>query len=83
MGRAVNVGTGIGHSVSDVIASAGRAVGFGGAVLAEGTRMRPGERAVVVADPAVLRALTGWAPRFTLDAAIVKLISDAGTGSKG
>ena len=59
---ALNLGTGRGHSVRDVVAAVERATGRR-IPLHEAPR-RPGDPPVLVADPARARAVLGWAPRF-------------------
>jgi UDP-glucose 4-epimerase len=60
---ALNVGTGQGFSVRQVIASVARVTGR--AVPVQPAPRRAGDPAVLVADASRLRALTGWAPRHT------------------
>ena len=59
---ALNLGTGVGHSVRDVIASVER-VG-GKTVNTRECARRPGDPPALVAD-ASAAAATGWAPRYT------------------
>jgi UDP-glucose 4-epimerase len=63
--RAVNLGTGRGHSVLEVIAAAGRAVGRD--IAHEIVDRRPGDVATTYADPALARELLGWEATRTLD----------------
>ena len=60
---ALNVGTGRGYSVHEVIASVARVTNH--PVPAIQSPRRAGDPAVLVADPHRLRELTGWTPRFT------------------
>jgi UDP-glucose 4-epimerase len=60
---ALNVGTGHGFSVREVIASVARVTGR--AVPVEPAPRRAGDPAVLVADATRLRALTGWTPQHT------------------
>jgi UDP-glucose 4-epimerase len=60
---ALNVGTGQGFSVRQVIEAVGRVTGR--AVPLQPAPRRAGDPAVLVADATRLRALTGWAPRIT------------------
>ena len=59
----LNVGTGKGYSVRDVIAAIARVTGC--PVPTIQAPRRPGDPAILVADPHRLRTLTGWHPRFT------------------
>ena len=63
--RAVNVGTGTGSSVLEVVAAAARAVGS--EIPYEVTDRRPGDVPCVYADTTLSRELLGWTPRFDLD----------------
>jgi UDP-glucose 4-epimerase len=56
--RAVNLGTGIGHSVLEVIAAASSAVGR--ELPYEIVARRPGDAARVFADPSLAASLLGW-----------------------
>jgi UDP-glucose 4-epimerase len=58
----LNVGTGRGFSVREVIAAVGRVTGRPVPVLP--APRRAGDPAVLVADATRLRARTGWAPRY-------------------
>lgn len=62
---AVNLGTGNGSSVLDVIAAAARAVG--GEVPYKVVGRRPGDIAATWADPALAHELLGWRTTRTLD----------------
>jgi UDP-glucose 4-epimerase len=62
---AVNLGTGRGHSVLEVIAAASRAVGRD--LPYEVVDRRPGDIAATWADPARARELLGWEATRTLD----------------
>ena len=63
--RAVNVGTGSGSSVLEVVAAASRAVGVD--IPYEIVGRRPGDVPCVYADTTLSRELLGWTPRFDLD----------------
>jgi UDP-glucose 4-epimerase len=63
--RAVNVGTGSGSSVLEVVAAASRAVGAD--IPYEVVGRRPGDVPCVYADTTLSRELLGWTPRFDLD----------------
>lgn len=62
---AVNLGTGQGYSVLEVIAAAGRAVGNDLPYSVVGRR--EGDAACVYADPSLASELLGWTPTRTLD----------------
>jgi UDP-glucose 4-epimerase len=65
----LNVGTGQGHSVREVIASVERVTGR--LVPVEAAPRRPGDPPVLVADATLLRRLTEWSPRHAgLDAMV-------------
>jgi len=66
-GFSLNLGTGRGCSVAELVATAGRLTGRPVPVV-DGPR-RPGDPPVLVADPACANRLLGWRPRFdTVDA---------------
>jgi UDP-glucose-4-epimerase GalE len=66
---AVNLGTGRGFSVREVIAAAGEVTGR--RIPVREAPRRPGDPPVLVADPARARRLLGFAPRYTELAPIV------------
>ncbi|MES2990211.1 MAG: UDP-glucose 4-epimerase GalE [Pseudomonadota bacterium] len=59
---ALNLGTGHGHSVLDVIAEVERAMGV--LVPRRDAPRRPGDPPVLVANPALARAVLGWVPKY-------------------
>jgi UDP-glucose 4-epimerase len=63
--QAVNLGTGRGNSVLEVIAAASRAVGR--ELPYELVDRRPGDAARVFADPALAKAMLGWTAERSLD----------------
>jgi UDP-glucose 4-epimerase len=65
-----NVGTGIGHSVKEIIAAC-EAVS-GRAIQRERAPRRPGDPPRLVADPTKLKTRLGWQPRYTDIRSIVK-----------
>jgi UDP-glucose-4-epimerase GalE len=70
--EAVNVGTGHGHSVLQVVEAVGRAAGR--PVPHGGGARRPGDPPSLVADPARAKSLLGWSPiRSSLD----EIVADA------
>jgi UDP-glucose-4-epimerase GalE len=60
---AYNLGTGTGRTVREVLAEVERAVGR--PVPAEPAPRRPGDPAVLVADPSRFQRATGWKPRLS------------------
>src|SRR5688572_11785328 len=60
---AYNLGTGSGRTVREVLAEVGRTVGR--PVPAEAAPRRPGDPAILVADPARFQRATGWKPRLS------------------
>ena len=60
---AINLGTGVGSSVRDVIATVERV--SGARVPVRETKRRPGDPPVLVADAAKARRTLGWLPRFS------------------
>jgi UDP-glucose 4-epimerase len=63
---AVNLGTGVGYSVFDVLKAASKAVGRD--LPYEVLPRRPGDAASVYADPTLARQLLGWSAQLNLDA---------------
>jgi UDP-arabinose 4-epimerase len=63
LGMALNLGTGIGSSVRDVIATVERVSGR--SVPVHETMRRPGDPPVLIADAAKARLKLGWLPRFS------------------
>ena len=59
---ALNLGTGQGHSVRQVIEAAGRILGK--KIPVRVSARRPGDPPVLVADPALARDLLGWVPQY-------------------
>lgn len=67
---ALNLGTGVGHSVRAVLAAVARATGR--KVAARDAPARPGDPAELVADPRRARSVLGWAPACSDLATIVE-----------
>jgi len=65
--RVLNVGSGIAHSVSDVIARLQVILGREITVLQDPHRTRSADRTRLLADIVRIRAVADWAPRFSLD----------------
>lgn len=62
-GLALNLGTGQGHSVREVIAAAESVTGR--AVMSRNTTRRPGDPPMLVADPSRARDALGWTPHLS------------------
>ena len=72
----VNVGSGRGVSVAEVVATCERVVGERVEVENDPARRRAVDRSELVADGALLRRLTGWEPRWALDETLAELLSE-------
>ena len=79
--RVFNVGTGIAHSVAEIIALLSRILGRSIEIHQEPARLRPIERMVLVADIARIRRAIGWAPRVTLEETLRDLVEAYGLGA--
>lgn len=62
--RAFNLGTGDGYSVSEIIAAVEQVAGT--TIRRERASRRPGDPAILVADPAAAREELGWKPTLSL-----------------
>lgn len=71
----VNVGTGAGHSLAELAAAVGRAVGV--EVRTEVVPASDIEVRHTLADPTRLRRLIGWAPRTDLDGLLARQVAAA------
>jgi UDP-glucose 4-epimerase len=76
-----NVGTGVAHSVADIVAALGRILGRRIEILHDAARLRPVERMLLVADISRIRRATGWAPRVTLEESLRDLVDAYGLRS--
>lgn len=65
--RVFNVGTGVAHSVDDIVGSLGRLLGRAITVVQEPSRMRPTERMVLAADVGKIRRATSWTARLSFE----------------
>jgi UDP-glucose 4-epimerase len=74
--EAVNVGSGSSVSVADLVETCERILGRRIDVEVERTRLRTHDRAELVADPRLLRNVTGWTPRRSLEATLVELLAE-------
>jgi UDP-glucose 4-epimerase len=73
-----NVGTGVAHSVQEIVERLGRILGRPIAVIQDPARVRTSERMVLVANIERIRRATGWSPRFTLDDTLVDMAAAYG-----
>ena len=71
----VNVGSGRGVSVAELVSACERILGREVTVETDLARMRTRDRAELVADPGLLRSLTGWSPKRSLEATLATLLS--------
>jgi nucleoside-diphosphate-sugar epimerase len=74
--RRVNIGSGRGVSVADLVAACERVLESRIDVQVEPGRRRAVDRKELVADNALLRSLTGWAPQRTLEETLADLLAD-------
>jgi len=68
IGKVVNVGTGVGHTVKEVAAEAMAQCGHHVEILSDEQRVRPEKSEVhkLICDARQMKDLTGWSPRYTL-----------------
>jgi UDP-glucose 4-epimerase len=76
-----NVGTGVAHSVADIVAALRRILGRPIDILQDASRLRPVERMLLVADIGRIRRGTGWAPRVTFEETLSDLVDAYGLRS--
>lgn len=79
-GETLQLGTGVDHSVADMVAAVGRAVGRELEVELDPQRTRPAASEVMrlISSPAHMKAVTGWEPRYSLDEGIAELVAWVG-----
>jgi UDP-glucose 4-epimerase len=65
--RVFNVGTGVAHSVEDIVGLVERILGRRIEIVRDASRLRPVERMLLVSDIGKIGRATGWAPRITLE----------------
>ncbi|MDZ4179070.1 MAG: NAD-dependent 4,6-dehydratase LegB [Coriobacteriia bacterium] len=77
VGRAVNIGTGREISIGEVAALVADAIAPGTPIVSDEQRVRPKNSEVerLIADNALIRALTGWEPRHTLEQGLEQTIT--------
>lgn len=75
-GETLQLGTGVDHSVADMVASVGRAVGRELVVEEDPQRTRPAASEVMrlISGPERMRRVTGWEPRWSLDEGIAEVV---------
>ncbi len=78
-----NVGTGVAHSVADIIATLERLLSRPIEIRRDASRLRPVERLLLVADTARIGRATGWAARVTLEESLRDLIDAYGLRADG
>jgi UDP-glucose 4-epimerase len=71
----VNVGSEKGVSVVELASSCERILGREVALTIDPARVRANDRAELVADTRLLRAMTGWAPKRTLEESLTTLLN--------
>ncbi|HSC29235.1 MAG TPA: NAD-dependent epimerase/dehydratase family protein [Vicinamibacterales bacterium] len=71
--RVFNVGTGVAHSVKEVVEVLGRILGRTITVVEEPARVRATERMLLVADISKIQQVTQWTPRIPLEDALADL----------
>lgn len=78
-----NVGTGIAHSVEDIVGLIGQILGRRIEIVRDASRLRPVERMLLLADISKIRRTIGWAPRVTLEESLRDLGDAYGLRSDG
>lgn len=75
-GETVQLGTGVDHSIADMVAAVERAVGRTLDVQLDPQRVRPGASEVMrlISSPERIRSLTGWTPQHDLDDGIGRMV---------
>ncbi len=75
-GETVQLGTGVDHSIADMVDAVGRAVGRELEVQLDPQRVRPGASEVMrlISSPARIGELAGWTPQYDLDAGIAAMV---------
>jgi UDP-glucose 4-epimerase len=75
-GDTFNLGSGRATSVADLVRACEESLGRPVEVNVERTRLRPQDRAELVADATLLRETTGWEPTLTIRDTLAKLLTD-------
>lgn len=71
-----NLGSGLAISVSDLVRACEESLGHPVEVDVERTRLRPRDRAELVADATLLRETTGWEPTLTIRDTLTRLLNE-------
>jgi dTDP-glucose 4,6-dehydratase len=76
-GETLQLGTGTDHSIADMVAAVGRAVGRELEVELDPQRMRPQASEVMrlISSPERMRRTTGWEPRTSLDEGVAAMVA--------
>ncbi len=74
-GQAYNVASGTGHHLAECFQSLARLTGALARPVQDASLFRSADLPVLVGDPARIRALTGWAPRISLDRTLQDLVN--------
>jgi NAD dependent epimerase/dehydratase len=75
-GETLQLGTGVDHSVADMVGAVGRAVGRELVVEQDPARTRPVASEVMrlISSPARMKRVTGWTPRISLDEGVEEVV---------
>lgn len=73
-GHAYNVASGIGHHLAECFNSLARLTGASVRPVQDASLFRTADLPVLIGDPTRIRALTGWAPRISLDRTLQDLV---------
>jgi nucleoside-diphosphate-sugar epimerase len=75
-GETLQLGTGVDHSVADMVAAVGRAIGRDLVVEQDPARTRPvgSEVMRLISGPERMKRVTGWEPHWTLDEGVAALV---------
>jgi UDP-glucose 4-epimerase len=79
--RVFNVGTGVAHSVEDIVGLVGSILGRRIDIVRDASRLRPVERMLLVSDISKIHRATGWTPRITLEESLRDLADAYGLRS--
>jgi nucleoside-diphosphate-sugar epimerase len=67
LGRSINVGSGQRYGVGQVIDALSKVLGYGGEIVSTVDKKRVDEKSVIVPDIRLLKTLTEWSPRYSLE----------------
>lgn len=77
VGQPMNVATGVGIRIRDLLSGLLEIAGVEADILVDPDRLRPSDAPVIVGDARRLRLATGWAPRISLDQTLLDVWRDA------